>query len=102
VAREADALRLRLLPHPLGDVEHAEAHVAALVARDELDDAAEEGMRRVVAQPSKMFMASPSRKNCSVAISSSGSFSARSASNIISVPPSMSSGSSPMRSMKRR
>lgn len=48
--RERDAVVERLPPQPFGDVEDAEAHVAALVAGDELDDAAEQGMGRVRAE----------------------------------------------------
>jgi hypothetical protein len=49
-ARERDATVERLPTKPLRDVEDAEAHVSALVAGDELDDAAEKRMGGVLPQ----------------------------------------------------
>src|SRR5262249_47768833 len=49
-ARERDPAIERLPAHPLREVEDAEAHVTALVARDELEDPPEERMRRVLAE----------------------------------------------------
>jgi hypothetical protein len=46
-ARERQPLLEGVRAHPLGDVEDAEPHVTALVAGDQLQDAAKQGMRRL-------------------------------------------------------
>src|SRR5581483_11038184 len=45
---EPDAVVERAAAHVLGDVQHAEPHVTALVARDEADDRLQERVRRVL------------------------------------------------------